>query len=179
MTKDILSAALDKACETPSEGTEQLCGLKGIILTLLTCDDCTIVLGMDGVVAKSMTLDTVDSADFPTCQPPTELANAGSHVTSMWLPGEAQNFDCDSNDDGKVDASDGDLNNLIGMAAGIAPDFDINATLAENIAEGDLIFLPAIKDYTGGDATDLEMVFYIGAIPQPGFPDQCNDVPVD
>jgi len=175
--KEVLTQALNKACEVPTEGTEQLCGLKGIVLSLLTCDPCTIVLGMDGVEAKSMTLDTVDPAEFPGCQPPTTLASAGSHVTSMWLPLEASGYDCDSNNDGSIDATDGDLNGLIKMAGSLAADFDINATLAQNIAEGDLIFLPALSDYTGGNAEDLELQFYIGSMPQPGFPDECNDVP--
>jgi hypothetical protein len=174
--KAVLTEALNKACEVPTEGTEQLCSLKGIVLSLLNCDPCTIVLGMDGVEAKSMTLDTVDPAEFPACQPPATLASAGSHVTSMWLPLEASGYDCDSNNDGKIDGTDGDLNGLIKMAGSLAADFDINATLAENIADGDLIFLPAISGYTGGNADNLDLQFYIGSMPQPGFPDECDDV---
>lgn len=97
----------------------------------------------------------------------------------MWMFGDAKDFDCDFNSDGIIDFIDGDINNFIGFVVGVVLDFDINVTLVENIVQGDLIFLFVISNYIGGDAIDLEMQFYIGVIPQPGFPDECNDVPVE
>lgn len=150
------------------------------------CDGNSVVTSTGGTCAEVGTSFTCTYTETPVACTGTDVCAGGacvaggdkcdytfdakvSYVTSIALGNqEEKNGDgvipdecCfDFTGDGKVDNK---LGGILGSVAGIAPDFDINGTIVEQIAEGSLVLLLETKGLESATAdTDVDIAGFYG-----------------
>jgi hypothetical protein len=84
-----------------------------------------------------------------------------SHVTAVELLENAADYACDGNNDGKIDAKDGDINGLIGTLASFG--VDANAELTATVEEGSLVLLLELLGFDGTATSNATLDLLIGA----------------
>ena len=109
------------------------------------------------------------------CDLPKVLGAWGSHMTAMSIPTDPSTFGCDANADGVVDAADGDVNDVIQLAADIG--FDANTELVAALEEGKLVALLELEGYGGGDAAGLQANILVGETFSNQIDPSCTDFP--
>lgn len=109
------------------------------------------------------------------CELPTNLSGWGAHVVKLAIPASAAGSGCDANSDGLVNDADGQVNSLLGIAAGLG--FDGNQELADQIATGKLVLLLELAGYAGGDDSGFEANLVVGHSLGKQPDPQCNDFP--
>jgi hypothetical protein len=102
--------------------------------------------------------DTTEDTGPDVIVPPGE--GYYSHVVAVELIENAAEFGCDGNNDGKVDAADGDINGLIGTLASFG--VDANAELAATVSEGSLILLLELLGFNGTATANATLDLLIG-----------------
>ncbi|MCB9785111.1 MAG: hypothetical protein H6744_00330 [Deltaproteobacteria bacterium] len=84
-----------------------------------------------------------------------------SHVTGLELLADDKEFHCDANADGKINADDGNINDLLGTLASFG--VDANAEIAATVSEGTLILLLDLLGFDGMPTSTAVLDLLIGA----------------
>lgn len=108
--------------------------------------------------APDVVADTTPDTSPDVVVPPA--AGYYSHVIAVELPEKAADYACDGNNDGKIDAADGDINGLLGTLAGFG--VDANAELTKTVEKGSLVLLLKILGFDGTATTNAKLELLIG-----------------
>lgn len=112
----------------------------------------------------------------PTCDLPTAFPGGTAHVTHLEFvdPTKLDELQCDSNNDGKSDASDVSLNTA--LTTGIAAALNLGASLTKSIEDFSLIFLLQMEGYSGADATGITTNLMLGSKIEDQPDPTCDDI---
>ncbi|MBT9554770.1 MAG: hypothetical protein IV100_02020, partial [Myxococcales bacterium] len=124
----------------------------------------------DGTTDSTDGTDGVDGADNGACNSPPTFGENKTRVVSITLPTAAGDYKCDANADGAQDAKDGNLNSVLANPM-LSSLFDVNALLAQNIAEGDIVLLADLNGtwmnmYLGSKVDPAGACFDIATTPE-------------
>ncbi len=158
-TTDADTDATGGDTETDTTGTDETTDTgTGDTDTDTTDDPTTDTTGTD-------TTGGTETTGGPVCDLPTEYSDYSTHFYTLQLVVDPGNYGCDSNGDNTIDKQDGLLNDaLVGPASLLKlAGQDVNATFAESVEDGSLIFLAEIAGYTGETTKDATINMYIGA----------------
>ena len=127
-----------------------------------TGEDTTTATGTDTATGTNTDTDTSvpDTIDAGACQDLSSVTfgDWAVHATSVLLADQAD-WICDSNNNGSID-DDGSLNTILlgNLISGV---LDVNGELSNAVADGTLISLMELTDYTGEDG-DVTAKLYVG-----------------
>ncbi len=130
-----------------------------------TVDSTDGMEGTDGVDGTTDSVDGSDGADNGACNSPPVFGENRTRIVSITIPSAEADYKCDANGDGAQDKKDGNLNGVLANPS-LASLFDVNALLAQNIAEGDIALL--------ADLNGTWMNMYLGSKIDPAGP--CFDI---
>lgn len=124
---------------------------------ITTGEDTTTVTGTGTLTDTSVT-DTVNAGACKELSSVT-FGDWAVHATSVLLADQAD-WICDSNNNRSIDADDGSLNTIL-LSNLISGVLDVNGELSDAVADGTLISLMELTDYTGEDG-DVTAKLYVG-----------------
>ena len=103
-----------------------------------------------GTTGMANMCDPGSSMDGAECALPTEFPGDLVHMTEMSFLKDPSQYNCDANGDGAIDKNDGSLNDFLtgDLLSAFA---DVNATFADSILDGTLIFLVQMEGYKTGN----------------------------
>jgi hypothetical protein len=107
-----------------------------------------------------------DATNNPDGSPPAaceyDFSALGSHFYEVLMLTDPAQYQCDANNDGKVNDQDGALNQV--LSGGLVASFlNVNQQLADAVKKGSLIFLMELAAYAGGNATGVTTHLFLGA----------------
>lgn len=111
-----------------------------------------------------------------TCDLPTAFPGGTAHVTNLEFvdPAKLDELQCDSNNDGKSDATDVSLNTA--LTTGLAATLDLGGSLKKSIQDYSLIFLLQMEGYAGADATGITTNLMLGSKLEEQPDPKCDDI---